>query len=190
MSGYYYNKLQKYMNKLEGGSNPVSLRRITKELESYKKEKNEYFTITKIEDKSPDSYFIYGIITGPPGTLYEGCRYPIKIDYFGNNTDSKKYPFVPPQLKFEGTPPLHVNIYKDGKICLDILEISKWAPIQTLNSLVISLISLLSDPNPASAANPEVKVLMDNPDEFKRLIKENSDKNVGILSKDPYNGTF
>jgi hypothetical protein len=46
MSGYYYNKLQKYMNKLEGGSNPVSLRRITKELESYKKEKNEFSEIT------------------------------------------------------------------------------------------------------------------------------------------------
>lgn len=48
----------------------------------------------------------------------------------------------------------HPNIYKDGKICLDILQ-NKWSPGFNIAAVLTSIQSLLPDPNPDSPANPE-----------------------------------
>ena len=54
-------------------------------------------------------------------------------------------------------PPLSLplgTVYADGSICLDILQ-NNWSPILDTSSILCSIQSLLSDPNPNSPANSE-----------------------------------
>jgi ubiquitin-conjugating enzyme E2 A len=52
----------------------------------------------------------------------------------------------------------HPNIYRDGKICIDILQ-NEWTPAQNIRTILYSIRSLLMDPNPASPANREAAEL-------------------------------
>ena len=56
------------------------------------------------------------------------------------------YPYEPPVFKFI-TKIFHPNIDEHGEICLDILKKDKWSPSLTINKAVISISSLLTDPN-------------------------------------------
>ena len=61
--------------------------------------------------------------------------------------------------------------YADGNLCLDIIQ-DKWSPIYTVSSILTSIQSLLTDPNPASPANPEAaKLLAENPKEYRKRVR-------------------
>ena len=49
---------------------------------------------------------------------------------------------------------LHLPVYADGGICLDILQ-NNWSPIYDVSAVLTSIQSLLCDPNPNSPANSE-----------------------------------
>ena len=53
------------------------------------------------------------------------------------------YPHRPPIIKFK-TKIYHPNVYQDGSICLDLLAYN-WSPSLTLQKMILSIISLLSD---------------------------------------------
>lgn len=86
-------------------------------------------------------------IIGPTETPYEGGIFKLNIKF----PDS--YPFNPPILKFT-TRIFHPNISENGDICLDILKY-KWSPAYSLIQVLLSLSSLLSDPNPDDPLNPD-----------------------------------
>lgn len=86
-----------------------------------------------------------GEINGPEGTAYEGYVLRLKISIPDN------YPLTSPKVEFEH-PVFHPNIGNSGNICLDILN-SQWSPTYTLSKVMLSISSLLNDPNPASPLN-------------------------------------
>ena len=79
-------------------------------------------------------------IYGPEGTPYYGGIFNLDILF------PTEYPFKPPKIHFK-TKVYHPNINSVGSICLDILK-DKWSPALTISKVLISICSLLNDPNP------------------------------------------
>eukprot|EP01059_Diplonema_ambulator_P011045 TRINITY_DN21010_c0_g1_i1.p1 TRINITY_DN21010_c0_g1~~TRINITY_DN21010_c0_g1_i1.p1 ORF type:complete len:271 (+),score=76.71 TRINITY_DN21010_c0_g1_i1:65-814(+) len=116
--------------------------RLHKELLRIKKEKVPGIYITS----GIDSVRVWQAqIEGPEGSPYEGGLFEMTMSY------PKDYPFKPPVVRFT-TKVFHPNVYTNGDICLDILQ-NAWQPTYTGEKVLLSIQSLLTDPNPASSAN-------------------------------------
>ena len=123
----------------------------------------QYFSVGPIDD---DDIFKWKCtIIGPKNTPYEGGIFKLKI-YL-----SIEYPLKPPQIKFT-TKIFHPNINANGNICLDILK-NKWSPILTISKLLLSICSLLSDPNTSDPLVPEIAwKYVNNREEFNNIARE------------------
>ncbi|OJJ59640.1 hypothetical protein ASPSYDRAFT_200395 [Aspergillus sydowii CBS 593.65] len=102
-------------------------------------------------------------ITGPSETPYEGLTFKLSFS-FPNN-----YPYSPPTVLFK-TPIYHPNVDFSGRICLDILR-DKWSAVYNVQNVLLSLQSLLGEPNNASPLNAQAAELWDtNQEEYKRHV--------------------
>lgn len=102
-------------------------------------------------------------IVGPEGTYYDGLKFKLSFAF------PASYPYAPPQVLFK-TPIYHPNVDFSGRICLDILK-DKWSAVYNVQSVLLSLQSLLGEPNNASPLNGQAAELWDkDPAEYKRLM--------------------
>merc|ERR1711885_85713 len=85
---------------------------------------------------------------GPDDSPYVGGIFFLNIHF---PTD---YPFKPPKINFT-TRIYHPNINSNGAICLDILK-DQWSPALTISKVLLSICSLLTDPNPDDPLVPEI----------------------------------
>ena len=84
-------------------------------------------------------------------------------------TFPNEYPFKPPKVKFI-TKVYHCNVNDKGGICLDLLK-DNWSPAIKVSQLLLSIQSLLTDPNTNDPLVPDIA----------KLYKENKkqhDKNA------------
>lgn len=91
------------------------------------------------------------IIIGPADTCWEGTIIRIEMQF------PSDYPLRPPEVRIL-TKLFHPNIFPDGRICLDLLR-DKWSNALSVASILLSIQSLLTDPNPNSPANAEASRL-------------------------------
>ena len=104
-------------------------------------------------------------IIGPEGTSYHRFKLTLNITLPDN------YPFTPLQISFTANI-WHPNVGTSGNICLDILK-DKWTPALKLSSVLLSISSLLNDPNPASPLNREAaRQYTLNREEYNRKVIE------------------
>ena len=87
-----------------------------------------------------DLYNWQASITGPEGSPYQGGVFFLKIVF------TRDYPFKPPKVTFT-TRIYHPNINSQGSISLDILR-SRWYPALTVGEILLSILQLLTNPNP------------------------------------------
>lgn len=117
-----------------------------------------------------------------PDSLYYGGYFEAKMTFPSN------YPYSPPTFQFN-QPVYHPNIYPDGKLCISILhapghdEMSgesageRWSPAQRVESVLISIISLLDDAECSSPANVDAGVMLrQNPKGFKEKVLQDVEK--------------
>ncbi|KAI9375779.1 ubiquitin-conjugating enzyme/RWD-like protein [Aspergillus egyptiacus] len=117
-----------------------------------------------------------GLIVLNPDSLYYGGYFKAAMKF------PKNYPYSPPEFRFL-RPLYHPNIYPDGKLCISILhspgedEMSgelaseRWSPAQRVESVLISILSLLDDPEVSSPANVDAGVLLrKSPEEYKETV--------------------
>ena len=115
----------------------MAKRRLKKEFEKNKKDPPSSCSVGLVND---DLLHWHGTIIGPIDSPYYGGIFNMDIKI----TD--KYPYEPPKVKFI-TPVYHPNIDKEGNICLSILK-NEWSSVLTIEKVLLSISSLLTDPNP------------------------------------------
>ena len=102
-------------------------------------------------------------IIGPEGSPYHGGVFNLLIDFPEN------YPFKAPKVYFT-TKIYHCNINDAGGICLDILK-NNWSPALTISKVLLSICSLMDDPNPDDPLMVSIATLL-------KTNKELHDKNA------------
>jgi ubiquitin-conjugating enzyme E2 D/E len=115
----------------------MAYKRIQKELSDLQKDPPPYCSAGPLKG---DQLHWSGTIVGPADSPYADGVFFLDI-IFPND-----YPFKPPQCKFT-TKIYHPNVYSSGNICLDILK-DQWSPALTISKVLLSITSLLTDPNP------------------------------------------
>jgi ubiquitin-protein ligase len=150
----------------------MAVKRLQSEYKQYINEPNIYYSIKPNEN----NFLKWEILLfGPPDTIFEGGIFNCSLEF------PKQYPNKPPIFKFD-TNLFHPNIYKDGKVCMSILHEGvdefgyeqineRWNPSHSVNSILMSLISILAEPNFDSPANVDAsKLWKENFNEYKKII--------------------
>ena len=110
-------------------------------------------------------------IIGPDESPWEGGIYGLRLQF----PDS--YPTKPPRVRFT-CEMFHPNVYPDGTLCLDIIQ-DQWSPIYTTSTILTSIQSLLTDPNPNSPANPDAaKLFSTDMKTYKRRVRKVAAKSI------------
>uniref|UniRef100_A0A8C5GCY8 Ubiquitin-conjugating enzyme E2 G1 n=1 Tax=Gouania willdenowi TaxID=441366 RepID=A0A8C5GCY8_GOUWI len=129
---------------------------LRKQLAELNKNPVEGFSAGLIDDD--DIYKWEVVIIGPQDTLFEGGFFKAYLTF------PYDYPLRPPKMKFI-TEIWHPNVAKNGDVCISILHEpgedkfgyekpeERWLPIHTVETIMISVISMLADPNSDSPAN-------------------------------------
>lgn len=128
----------------------AALRRINKELLDFQRDPPEGISAGPCENENTIFHWTASI-TGPQGSPYEGGVFFLDIKFPDN------YPYKPPNIVFT-TKIFHPNINVNGAICLDILK-TQWSPALTISRVLLSISSLLNDPNPDDPLVPDIAKL-------------------------------
>ncbi|KAL3876082.1 hypothetical protein ACJMK2_033963 [Sinanodonta woodiana] len=124
----------------------MALRRLQKEFADIKRDPPGGCSAGPVNDS--DMFEWQASITGPPGSPFENGVFYLKINF------PPDYPFKPPRVNFT-TKVYHPNINSQGNICLDILR-SQWSPALTASKVLLSILALLTEPNPDDPLMPEI----------------------------------
>ena len=144
------------------------IKRVSKEIEKLNKDTLPYGI--KVSPHEDNILVWDAMISGGKNTPHEGLEYKILIRI------GDEYPAKPPHVKFISKI-FHPNVYRDGQICIDILQ-GQWTPTLRIVSVLMSIQSMLDDPNPSSPANAEAaKVYRSDKDLYKKMIDKTYSQN-------------
>jgi len=124
-----------------------------------------------------------GTVEGPVESVYEGLKYKLRLEFPAG------YPYQSPTVKFT-TPCFHPNVDSHGNICLDILK-EKWSALYEVyladcepksvqlcqvRTILLSIQSLLGEPNNDSPLNTHAAELWANKVQYKKYLLEKYEK--------------
>jgi ubiquitin-conjugating enzyme E2 G2 len=126
------------------------------------------------------------VVLGPSGTPYENGVFVARMVFPAD------YPLAPPSMRFI-TSLFHPNIYPDGRVCISILHPpgedatgyeraeERWSPVQSIEKILLSVVSMLAEPNDESPANVEAaKLFRQDPDAFNRRVLTDVCKSLNL----------
>ena len=148
----------------DGGDSASTIRRLQQELMTLMMSNTP--GISAFPD-SDDLFHWVGSIEGVAGTVYEGMSY--KLDFHFKST----YPYTAPTVTF-ATPCFHPNVGTHGNICLDILK-EQWSASYNVRTILLSIQSLLGEPNIDSPLNGYAASLWEDQEEYARVNRSKYD---------------
>jgi len=125
---------------------------------------------------SEENYFEWeAAITGPQDSFFEDGVFIARLTF------PQDYPLNPPKMRFISKI-FHPNIYPDGRVCISILHApgddplgyetssERWSPVQSVEKVLLSVMSMLAEPNCESPANVDAaKMWRDARPDFKKI---------------------
>lgn len=136
---------------------------------------------------SEENFFEWeALIMGPEDTCFEGGVFPAILSF------PHDYPLSPPKMRFTGEM-FHPNVYPDGRVCISILHApgddpmgyessaERWSPVQSVEKILLSVVSMLAEPNDESGANVDAsKMWRDDRVQFCKIAQQTVRKSLGL----------
>ena len=85
------------------------------------------------------------------------------------------------------------TVYANGVVCISVLHppgddpmqyeqaSERWSPIQSVEKILISVMSMLAEPNDESPANIDAaKMWRNKRDEYEKVVRQNVKKSLGL----------
>jgi ubiquitin-conjugating enzyme E2 G2 len=182
--------------------NSVASKRLYQEYKHLTTDPPEGITAGPVNE---DDLFAWeAIIAGPEGSPYEGGVFPAELRF------PKDYPLMPPTMKFlcdiwhpngitfRQRLPLEFIlifpvVYPNGNVCISILHppgedpnhyeqaSERWSPIQSVEKILISVMSMIAEPNDESPANVDAaRMWRERRPEFEKRVKADVRKSLGL----------
>ncbi|KAF1812207.1 ubiquitin-conjugating enzyme [Eremomyces bilateralis CBS 781.70] len=162
----------------------VAQKRLLSEYKTLTNEPPEGITAGPVNE---DDIFVWeALIQGPEGTPFEGGVFPAELKF------PKDYPLAPPTMKFT-CDMWHPNVYANGMVCISILHApgddpnhyehasERWSPIQSVEKILISVMSMLAEPNDESPANVDAaRMWRERREEYVGIVRANVRKGLGL----------
>jgi ubiquitin-conjugating enzyme E2 G1 len=150
----------------------MAIKRLQSEYKQYLKDPSCHYTILP----NGNNFLEWDILLfGPSDTIFEGGIFKCKIEF------TNQYPNKPPVLTFI-TPLYHPNIFPNGGVCMSILHegvdvygyehvSERWNPSHSVDSILMSMLLVLTEPNFDSPANIDAsKLWRSDFMEYKKII--------------------
>lgn len=144
-----------------------------KDCEMHVKNNHNNDNIVSVKQIDNDITHWEAVIAGPSKSPFENGKFTLDIKF------PKEFPFKAPTIYFK-TKVYHPNINSQGAICLDILKDS-WSPALTVIKVLLSICSLLVDPNPNDPLDTDAaNIYKTNREAYNKividLVKSNNNK--------------
>ncbi|KAK8884718.1 ubiquitin-conjugating enzyme E2 G1 [Tritrichomonas musculus] len=173
-------------NKTDASAKAAATRILMKMYKGYQEDPSPYFNCGLI-DNNPFHWRL--IINGVEGTILSGGLFPAELTF------KDDFPLSPPKMVFK-CPMWHPNIdSKTGDVCISILHnpgvdelnpqesaSERWNPTHTVESIVLSVLSMLQSPNPESPLNiPANREFMNDPEKYKQNVRRHVRRSIEYL---------
>ncbi|KAM0724022.1 hypothetical protein Q7P37_001013 [Cladosporium fusiforme] len=200
---FYNNPILDYAAGTPTAMNSVASKRLFQEYKHLTTDPPEGITAGPVNE---DDLFLWeAMIQGPEGTPYEGGVFPAELKF------PKDYPLMPPTMKFQcdiwhpnGKLLLfsaldqqqeltRTTVYANGVVCISILHppgddpnhyeqaSERWSPIQSVEKILISVMSMIAEPNDESPANVDAaRMWRERRSEFESRVKADVRKSLGL----------
>jgi len=158
-----------------GNSSSSAIRALGMELKGLQDDPLEGIRARLVNDENMFEWEV--ALFGPPDTLYQGGYFKAHMKF------PRDYPYSPPSVRFV-TKVWHPNVYENGDLCISILHppvddprsgelpCERWNPTQNVRTILLSVVSLLNEPNTFSPANVDASVMFRRWKESKGKDKE------------------
>ena len=161
----------------------TAMRRLLKEARELSLRPPEGVLAVPLDDSSPFEW--EAVVLGPPDTPYADGVFSATLSF------PRDYPHNPPRMVFRSRM-WHPNVYSNGTVCISILHAGvdptryesveeRWSPVQSVEKILISVMSMLAEPNDESPANLDAAISWrSDPAGFRRRVDDTVRESLGL----------